>query len=1605
MVANSGYVLLALLLPWIVSSIRGRLDLADPPEEVPKNEDRLQCLRQDNLDLVGTRDFDERFVVRMVLGVHEQDTDSDVYLFAEKFRFSRVHAELKLTRTGADALEFELVGDDSIGQNTGLGQADLWLSGFQVVTESTIINWASSLAANRDALAKGQNGTVHFDLAGKIHAKKKKGSWVAELFQTKVRYFSFSFENQQILDFALNRFGGIDQLLLDNLFKLVETAVPINLLASMQFLPLRDGRPPELQDLWLSGRMKLSGQMTEVNGDLALESSFDLTAHTVPARLLDVLIHNFDVEHLAEELVGAFLADPKVAKALQTGGKNLIENLREYRFVVSDQLKSLTEKEVNLESLRPVLLEQARKITSDLLVQFLQPFLKAHAEGKSDYFRGFNVQLGGGLHWDSSAENGLPRVQLHPRKLKLQAGLDDDENPLYSFAEAPLELADALALLELLPKLPVEGEMAEVEFKAFEYDSNQISLALAAIRNWAQKPDANASANATAKWQIIVAEVKDIALRLPQAWALPFALSCMGGQMAINHSGTIQLLSRRSGIEVRQTQPLSRPSREGPQRISKVPESADGLVPAEFQRPTSSQSDMTVVDRIEQVGGSGSVDVVGNDKGSLQIKIGGTLQMRMDAKSVAASAMAALPIVDFGYVFFADEFTWYKSSGKVYKVMAVLSCGYLRLLQWPLRSDPLKRLEMKTEQLQFDLAKMTTYPTLEDKELGLLQGPCLLLERKKDGLLWGSSDVTERLCAARSQVQALGKAIAMQLRRFDTKFHNPQAVDWRYGTHVAGKPQYVLPQDTVQTNLLTVLDRHTWSKTVGGSSHPAPARPALLEIAASRISSKSVAEGQGMPQHERAQGHWTALPRTLSQKGSFESKACRAQEELDSIRYPPEKYGNASIRMVIPATPIGDVHFLIEKIQVVSLDIAASLVRNSDTTFSFELGGSDGPGTVNVYVQGIKFKAPDSAVPGITKAAAKLDSFLRPVFTLGISKADSLKEGPLKASFKMKGEFKLSEGGHWEVLPKAVSDVKLVFGRGGLVQGLINHLVDAYGNMDEIFLTSVWPVLASAIPESLGQAFVQIPRRVGQLRHNFNIQGRCLVPHEEEEERCATDQVSIVFQDVTATAILPKPLAEKYLVSQNCSKSCEAVEQSLPMLLLQSYVNSSEASVFDGTSTETGLQVDYSVQDFTKIRLDGGAVAPMKLLEIGLGNGSNLLANLLPAVPGKLTSVGSLSLIEGNKVVIPEARLERLRLPLLLDGQKEALELNLTLSKVTAISDGPDSSILDVIVGYFDLTLDRVLGLVFKSQDSHYDPLLDITVNRTYINNMISAVEHAWPQPLNVRTAAASRPDGEVPEAFRQKQSIVPGELDMHKTMPQAHLGASLNLVGEVDAASGEDLLNVSAGVVLRATLDLGSAFWRAVVTCREKDFGFVHASRRGVWGALEHSRLPTQRVLLDIGCGQLRIFDDSAGAEPYGQLVHSADLYDLWRDQEFDPENTDYGPCMFITETFWHKNYFCAEAKSIKFVREALSLQLARFSSIAASVVDAQAQDVESFAALRTSGYKALTPSKPAEVFADSTWFRQLNPIDRTSWAPDLPPAQAGEVETPLQRWKRAEK
>ncbi|CAE7205834.1 unnamed protein product, partial [Symbiodinium necroappetens] len=198
MVTSSGYALLAALLPWIVCSIRGVLEPeGSDPEEVPKDEDRLQCLRQDNLDLVGTADFASRYILRQVVGVNEDDTESDIYLFADKFRISRVQAELKLSRTGADALAFELVGSNSTEKHTGLGSADMRIREFQLVTQSSVISCATSLASS---LAEDcddpeeQQATVLFHLAGTIRAKKHKGRWEADIVTKEARAFDTAFE-------------------------------------------------------------------------------------------------------------------------------------------------------------------------------------------------------------------------------------------------------------------------------------------------------------------------------------------------------------------------------------------------------------------------------------------------------------------------------------------------------------------------------------------------------------------------------------------------------------------------------------------------------------------------------------------------------------------------------------------------------------------------------------------------------------------------------------------------------------------------------------------------------------------------------------------------------------------------------------------------------------------------------------------------------------------------------------------------------------------------------------------------------------------------------------------------------------------------------------------------------------------------------------------------------------------------------------------------------------------------------------------------------------------------------------------------------------------
>ena len=63
--------------------------------------------------------------------------------------------------------------------------------------------------------------------------------------------------------------------------------------------------------------------------------------------------------------------------------------------------------------------------------------------------------------------------------------------------------------------------------------------------------------------------------------------------------------------------------------------------------------------------------------------------------------------------------------------------------------------------------------------------------------------------------------------------------------------------------------------------------------------------------------------------------------------------------------------------------------------------------------------------------------------------------------------------------------------------------------------------------------------------------------------------------------------------------------------------------------------------------------------------------------------------------------------------------------------------------------------------------------------------------------------------------------------------------------------------------------------------------------------------------------------------------------------------------------------------LEEALLLQLSRFSSARASMVEAHLEDVKSANSTGLS-YEGH------QVYSDGTWFRGYNPLDQSSWFPD---------------------
>eukprot|EP00438_Fugacium_kawagutii_P032498 Skav233898 [mRNA] locus=scaffold435:301151:301522:+ [translate_table: standard] len=89
-------------------AVRPKFTDLDPDE--PLNDDRAQCLRQDNLDIVGGHDANTKYILRAAYSPYPMNPQKDVYFLCENLQIKAIKAEVKIRRVESNEFEFELSG-------------------------------------------------------------------------------------------------------------------------------------------------------------------------------------------------------------------------------------------------------------------------------------------------------------------------------------------------------------------------------------------------------------------------------------------------------------------------------------------------------------------------------------------------------------------------------------------------------------------------------------------------------------------------------------------------------------------------------------------------------------------------------------------------------------------------------------------------------------------------------------------------------------------------------------------------------------------------------------------------------------------------------------------------------------------------------------------------------------------------------------------------------------------------------------------------------------------------------------------------------------------------------------------------------------------------------------------------------------------------------------------------------------------------------------------------------------------------------------------------------------------------------------------------------
>lgn len=596
------------------------------------------------------------------------------------------------------------------------------------------------------------------------------------------------------------------------------------------------------------------------------------------------------------------------------------------------------------------------------------------------------------------------------------------------------------------------------------------------------------------------------------------------------------------------------------------------------------------------------------------------------------------------------------------------------------------------------------------------------------------------------------------------------------------------------------------------------------------------------------------------------------------------------------------------------------------------------------------------------------------------------------------------KNGHWEVKPGALSDVEITFGNGGAVESMINTLLDIFGKVDELLLETLWPMVVNYFPEDVVQALEEVSKKDGQLAHHFKILAQC---QKQIGDRCGSDRVDFFIKDLTNVDVAASTVLPMYL--SNLSPSKDAIEESLALTLLNSYVNCTLEHAMAGKSGEGGPLQDMLGQAIVSLAMDDNtraqvnvstqAVAPVKMLRCFLGD--RVLTGLLPKEPSKLQLKGAVNLRQ-KELNISKVQLQSFRLPFAVNGKEDAIELSATLSRAELVLN-ESKGMMETVVGHVDLELDAAKGLILRRITDGY-PLLSMDVSPNFLESVFREVGAKWATPRNVRTGAHSLPTGRIDDKWKRPRVQPAQSLDFQQLLVKAHTSVGVRFSErEQKPQPGEEPqehLQAQTSLILHATIDMNSFFWRAALNRKQRDYGFVFASVVGAWG-LKTQGLPKQAAFLQISCDQMQIFE-LPGKGPFDQQVYSKDLHEMFIETgtpEFERagDKICWKVQLNVNTWFQDPNYqFCGNVEEMISIQQALHLQLTRLASVLEAQTEAKVADEES---TKTTGVRFTGEE---EVFGDSTWFRRYNALDTSSWSPEIP-VDYQKVETPLQRWHEA--